>query len=67
MKEAAVRGYEFIVEESTDMTFNGARAVYVRAESVDSEIERIIYRSTQPVANRDCCFFRLRVKEAPIK
>lgn len=67
MKEAVVRGYKFIVEESTDMTFNGTGADFVRTESVDSDIERVIYRSTLPVADRDRCFFRLKVKEAPIK
>jgi hypothetical protein len=67
MKEAVARGYKFIVEESTDMTFNGTGADFVRTESVDSDIERVIYRSTLPVADRDRCFFRLKVKEAPIK
>lgn len=66
-KEAVVRGYEFIVEESTDMTFDGSSAVHVRTESVDQDIERVIYRSTRPVAERDRCFFRLKVEEAPVK
>ena len=62
-KEAVVLGYEFIVEESSNMAFNGATAVFVGAENVDSEIERVFYRGSLPMDEQSQCFFRLVVNE----
>jgi hypothetical protein len=62
-KEAVVLGYEFIVEESSNMAFNGSTAVLVGAEDVNSEIERVFYRGSLPMDEQSQCFFRLVVNE----
>ena len=66
-KEAVVLGYEFIVEESSNMAFNGATAVFVGTEDVDSEIERVFYRGSLSMDEQDQCFFRLVVEEPVAK
>ena len=62
-KEAVLLGYEFIVEESSNMGFDGSTAVLVGAEDVDSEIERVFYRGSLPMDEQSQCFFRLVVNE----
>ena len=66
-KEAVVLGYEFIVEESSNMTFSGTTAVLVGTEDVDSEIERVFYRCSLPMDEQSQCFFKLVVNEPVAK
>jgi hypothetical protein len=63
LKEAAIRGYEFIVEESYNLSFDGTVAKYVETIDIPSEMEEVIYRSNLPVDEASSCFFRLVVKE----
>ncbi len=62
-KEAVVRGYEFIVEESPNLNFDGTQAVHLHNESIDSELERVFYRCSKPMDEVGKCFFRLVVNE----
>jgi hypothetical protein len=62
-KEAVVLGYEFIVEESSNMAFNGSTAVLYQLKDVNSEIERVFYRGSLPMDEQSQCFFRLVVNE----
>jgi hypothetical protein len=58
-----VLGYEFIVEESSNMAFNGSTAVLYQLKDVNSEIERVFYRGSLPMDEQSQCFFRLVVNE----
>ena len=49
------------------MAFNGATAVFVGTEDVDSEIERVFYRGSLSMDVQDQCFFRLVVEEPVAK
>ena len=65
-KEAAIRGYQFTVEESYDLSFDGTAATYVGTVDISEDVEKVVYRSTLPVGEASSCFFRLEV-EAPAK
>lgn len=66
-REAAALGYEFIVQESDDLSFGSSEAVYVTDEDIPGkpELERVIYRCSKPMDEQDKCFFRLVVNEPP--
>jgi hypothetical protein len=64
-KEAVARGFQFIVEETPNMVFDGSEAEFVGTESVDSDIERVFYRCSRSMDEQDQCFFRLSV-EGPV-
>ena len=64
-KEAVAYGYQFIVEETPNLVFDGTQAVFVGTESVDSDIERVFYRCSEPMDEVSSCFFRLKV-EVPV-
>lgn len=66
-KEAVARGFQFIVEESGNMVFDGLTAVFVGTEDVDSDIERVFYRCSGPMDEVSQCFFRLKVLEPVAK
>ena len=66
-KEAVARGFQFIVEESGNMVFDGSTAVFVGTEDVDSDIERVFYRCSGPMDEVNQCFFRLSVEEPVAK
>lgn len=66
-KEAVVRGYEFIVEETANMVFDGSEATYVGTESVSADVERVMYRCSKSMDEQDQCFFRLKVEEPVAK
>ncbi len=66
-KEAVARGFQFIVEESGNMVFDGSTAVFVGTEDVDSDIERVFYRCSGPMDEVNQCFFRLKVLEPVTK
>ena len=65
-KEAAIRGYQFIVEESYNLSFDGDAATYVGTVDISADVEKVVYRSTLPVDEASSCFFRLEV-DAPAK
>ena len=65
-KEAAIRGYQFIVEESYNLSFDGDAATYVGTVDISADVEKVVYRSTLPVDEASSCFFRLEVV-APAK
>jgi hypothetical protein len=65
-KEAAIRGYQFTVEESYDLSFDGTAATYVGTIDISADVEKVVYRSTLPVDEAGSCFFRLEVK-VPVK
>ena len=57
-------GYEFTVQESTNLNFGSKQAVYYDKETIaDTDLERVIYRSTKPIDDEPRCFFRLVVNE----
>lgn len=62
-REAVALGYKFTVEETEDLDFDGTEAVHVSTTSVNSQVERVIYRCSQPMSVQDKCFFRLEVEE----
>ncbi len=62
-KEAAIRGYQFIVEESYNLSFDGTAAKYVGTVDISADVEKVVYRSTLPVDEASSCFFRLEVEE----
>ncbi|MGJ8648864.1 MAG: hypothetical protein ACSHX4_00770 [Opitutaceae bacterium] len=62
-REAVALGYEFTVEEAEDLDFNGAEAILVETITINAQVERVIYRCTQPMSVWDKCFFRLQVEE----
>ena len=64
-KEAVAYGYQFIVEETPNLVFDGTQAVFVGTESVDSDVERVMYRCSKSMDEQDRCFFRLKV-EVPV-
>lgn len=61
-KDAKSMGYVFLVEESEDLVFEGTEPVFVGVEDVDETIERVTFQSTDPVSDREKCFFRLSVQ-----
>ena len=62
-REAVALGYQFTVEETEDLNFDGTPADYIGTEILGSEVERVTYRCTQPMSVQDKCFFRLAVEE----
>jgi len=60
-------GFEFIVQESDDLTFWDAQAVWVANKTVDGnpDLQRVIYRCSKPMDEQDKCFFRLVINEPP--
>ena len=66
-KEAVAYDYNFIVEETPDLVFDGTQAVFVGTESVSADVERVMYRCSKSMDEQDQCFFRLSVEEPVAK
>jgi hypothetical protein len=66
--EAESRGYQFFVEESDDLSFDGSLAVKLddSTEYLGNGLERVTYRCSYDMSVAPSCFFRIRV-EAPEK
>ena len=62
-KEAVNRGFRFIVEESNNLTFDGAEAVFLATESISATHERVTYRSSAPIKDASACFFKVQVQQ----
>lgn len=64
--DAVVRGYQFFVEESSDLSFDGDLAVFDSVLPLDDGREMVTFRSSKDMHEAPQCFFRIRV-EPPAK
>jgi hypothetical protein len=51
------------VEESNNLTFDGAEAVFLATESISATHERVTYRSSAPIKDASACFFKVQVQQ----
>lgn len=64
--DAVKRGYQFFVEESSNLRFDGDLAVLDSVVPLGDGREQVTYRSTKDMTEAPQCFFKIRV-EAPAK
>lgn len=60
--EAVTRGYNFYVEESSNLSFDGSQAVFQSSEYLGDGLERVTYRCSNDMSESPNCFFRIRVE-----
>lgn len=64
--EAELRGYQFFVEESSSLSFNGSLAVRDTIEDLGNGLEKVTYRGSTDMSVTPQNFFKIKV-EPPAK
>lgn len=64
--EAVAADYQFFVEESSSLSFDGSLAVLLTLKDLGNGLEEVTYRCSREMSEMPQCFFRIRV-EPPAK